>query len=252
MRLLRIPIFLYFLFCSSLVTGQDSIAVLSINLLEDLLENNDEANYDFFTLYDDLQEYLKNPLNINTATEEELQNLQMLTDIQIADILDHRSRYGPFLSKYELQSVPSLDIGILRALIPLITEGGERKNHTFKSILDESTSTLFFKTKRVLEERRGFQDGSYQGDPNHLFARYNFSSGRNVRAGITMEKDPGEAFFSGSNPNGFDYYSAFINIRDVFPLFSTVNIGDFTMSMGQGLIVHNSFNGGKSSFVSKK
>lgn len=229
--------------------GQDSIAVLSSNLLEDLLENNDEASYDFFSLYDDLQEYLRNPLNINKATEEDFHNLQMLSDIQIADILQYRNQYGPFISKYELQTIPSLDIGILRALVPLVTEGGERRNHTLKSIMDESTSTAFFKVKRVLQERKGFTDGSYLGDPNHFFARYNFSSGRNVRAGVTMEKDPGEAFFTGSNKNGFDYYSGFIHMRDVLPLFSTLNIGDYTISMGQGLIVHNSFGGGKSSFV---
>jgi len=235
---------------SSLVTeAQDSIAVLSSNLLEDLLEDNDEANYDFFTLYDELQQYMRNPLNINKATEEDLHNLQMLSDIQIADILSYRDQYGPFLSKYELQTIPSLDIGILRALIPLVTEGGERRNYTLKSILKESRSTFFLKGKRVLQERRGFADDSYIGDPNHLFARYNFSSNRNVRASITMEKDPGEAFFRDNNRYGFDYYSASIHIRDVLPLFSTLNIGDYTVSMGQGLIVHNSFNGGKSSFV---
>ncbi|MDF1698204.1 MAG: helix-hairpin-helix domain-containing protein [Saprospiraceae bacterium] len=236
-------------FFPSDIHGQDSIAILPGNLLEDLLENNDEANYDFFTLYDDLQEYLKNPLNINTASEEDFQNLQMLTDIQIADILDYRDQYGPFISKYELQSIPSLDLGILKAIVPLVTEGGERKNHTFRSIMDESTSTVFLKTKRVLQDRKGFLEDKYLGDPNHLFARYNFSSGRNVRAGVTMEKDPGEAFFSGSNKNGFDYYSGFVHIRDVLPLFSTLNFGDYTISMGQGLIVHNSFNGGKSSYV---
>ena len=242
-------LFLMLLLFGQAVRGQDSIAVISGNLLEDLLENNDEASYDFYTLYDDLQEYLKNPLNINTATEEDFHNMQMLSDLQIADILRYRDEYGPFLSKYELQTIPSLDLGILKALVPLVTEGGERKNHSFKSIMEESTSTVFFKLKRVLQERRGFQDGSYAGDPNHLFTRYNFSSGRNVRAGITMEKDPGESFFSGSNRNGFDYYSAFVHIRDVLPLFSTVNFGDFTMSMGQGLIVHNSFGGGKTSLV---
>ena len=229
--------------------GQDSIAVLSGNLLEDLLENNDEASYDFFSLYDDLQEYLKNPLNINTATEEDLQNLQMLSDIQISDILQYRNEYGPFISKYELQTIPSLDLGSLKAFVPLVTEGGERKNHSFKSIMEESTSTVFLKAKRVLQSRRGFENGSYLGDPNHLFARYNFSSGRNVRAGLTMEKDPGESFFSGSNKNGFDYYSGFLHLREVLPLFSALNFGDYTVSMGQGLILHNSFGGGKSSFV---
>ncbi len=249
MKIFRFVILSVFLFTTSVINGQDSIPVLSGNLLEDLLENNDEASYDFYTLYDDLQEYLKNPLNINEATEEDLHNLQMLSDIQISEILRYRNEYGPFMSRYELQTIPSLDIGILRALVPLITEGGERKNHTFKSILKESTSTIILKGRRVLQERKGFKDGSYLGDPNHLFARYNFSSNRNVRAGITMEKDPGEKFFAGNNKNGFDYYSGFVHIRDVLPLFSTLNFGDYTLSMGQGLILHNSFGGGKSSFV---
>jgi len=236
-------------FCCALTQAQDSIAVLSINLLEDLLENDEEGNYDFFALYDELQVYLKNPLNINTASEEDLEGLQMLSDIQIADIISYRENYGPFLSKYELQSIPSLDIGVLRSLVPLVTDGGELKNHTFKSILQESRSTLFLKGKRVLQERKGFADDSYLGDPNHLFARYNFVSGRNVRAGLTMEKDPGEQFFSGPNKAGFDYYTGFIHLKDLIPRVKNLNIGDYTVSMGQGLIVHNSFGGGKSSFV---
>jgi len=249
MRFFCLVSFIIFSFITSSIHGQDSIAVISGNLLEDLLENNDEANYDFFSLYDDLQEYLRNPLNINEATEEDFHNLQMLSDLQISDIIQYRNEYGPFISKYELQTIPSLDLGILQALVPLVTEGGERKNHTFKSIMEESTSTAFFKVKRVLEERKGFADGSFLGDPNHYFARYNFSSGRNVRAGVTMEKDPGETFFSGSNKNGFDYYSGFIHIKDIFPVVSTLSLGDYTVSMGQGLILHNSFGGGKSSFV---
>ena len=97
----------FIIICSFCLTGfqlssQDSIAVLSANLLEDLLENDDEGNYDFFSLYEDLQVYLKNPININKATEEDLQGLQLLSDIQIADILDYRESYGPFISKYEL------------------------------------------------------------------------------------------------------------------------------------------------------
>lgn len=249
MRISKCLLFFCFLLTSYTLTSQDSIAVLSANLLEDLLENDDEGTYDFFSLYEDLQIYLKNPININKATEEDLQGLQLLSDIQISDILDYREKQGPFLSKYELQTIPSLDFGVLSALVPLVTEGGERQNHTLKSILKESRSNMFLKWKYVIQERKGFKDDSYLGDPNHLFARYNFNSGRNVRAGFTMEKDPGEQFFTGSNKNGFDYYTGFLHLRDVLPIFHTLNIGDYTMSMGQGLIVHNSFGGGKSSFV---
>ena len=248
----KVVVFFY-LFCLAFsfhVNAQeDSIAVLSSNLLEDLLENNDEQTYDFYTLYDELQDYLRNPLNINKASQEDFESLQLLSDIQINEILSYRDNFGPFLSKYELQTIPSLDFGTLSALIPLVTEGGERKNFTLKSLLDESTQTLFLKHKRVLQDRKGFLEDSYLGDPNHFFARYNFSSGRNVRAALTMEKDPGEEFFSGSNKYGFDYYSGFVYLRDINNLFESINIGDYSISMGQGLIVHNSFGGGKSSFV---
>jgi len=64
-----------------------------------------------------------------------------------------------------------------------------------------------------------------------------------------MEKDPGEQFFSGSNTTGFDYYTGFIHLKDLLPRVKNLNIGDYSVSMGQGLIVHNSFGGGKSSFV---
>jgi len=239
-----------FLCCLPLFSiSQDSIAVLSINLLEDLIENDEEASYDFFYLYDELQGYLKNPLNINTATAEDFANLQMLSPIQIEDILEYRELYGPFLSKYELQTIPSLDIGILGALVPLVTEGGERKNISLKTIFEESSSTVFLKWKNVLQERKGFTDSTYLGDPNHFFARYNFNSGRNMRAGFTAEKDPGEQFFTGSNKTGFDYYTGFVYLKDINQLIKTFNLGDYTISMGQGLILHNSFGGGKSSFV---
>ena len=249
MRIKYIVTSLLLLFTHFHLAGQDSIAVLSANLLEDLLENNDEGTFDFFSLYEDLQVYLKNPININKASVEDLEGLQLLSDIQITDILEYRERFGPFLSKYELQTIPSLDFGVLSALVPLVTEGGEKRNYSLKSIMEESRSNMFLKWKYVLQERKGFKDGSYLGDPNHLFARYNFNSGKNVRAGFTMEKDPGEQFFTGSNKSGFDYYTGFLHLRDILPIFHTLNIGDYTMSMGQGLIVHNSFGGGKTSFV---
>ncbi|MEE9438364.1 MAG: helix-hairpin-helix domain-containing protein [Saprospiraceae bacterium] len=237
------------LLVANILVAQDSIAVLSSGLLEDLLENNDEQTYDFYALYDELQIYLKNPININQATEEDLQNLQMLSDIQINDILQYRNELGPFISKYELQTIPSLDMATLRAIMPLITEGGEQSNHTISSLFSESNSTLFLKWKRVIQKRKGFIDEKYLGDENHLFARYNFASGRNIRAVVTMEKDPGEQFFRGNNKTGFDYYSGFLHIRDLIPKVSTLNIGDYSVSMGQGLILHNSFGSGKSSYV---
>lgn len=242
-------IMLFVVILGTCATAQDSISVISSNLLEDLLENDEEASFDFFYLYDELQSYLKNPLDINKATERDLLDMQMLSPTQISAILKYKEDYGPFISKYELQAIPELDLGTLKALVPLIRTGSEKKKMNLKSLMKESSSNVFLKWRYVLQEREGFINDDYLGNRSHYFARYNFNSGRNIRAGFTAEKDPGEQFFTGSNANGFDYYTAFVHLRDVVPGIETLNIGDFTVSMGQGLIVHNSFGGGKSSFV---
>ena len=63
-----------------------------------------------------------------------------------------------------------------------------------------------------------------------------------------MEKDPGEQLF-GASKYGFDFYSFFMYAKNINKTFSIVSLGDFAVSMGQGLILHNDFGAGKSSFV---
>jgi len=237
---------------SQTISGQDSIAVISGALLEDLLENNDEQAYDFFSLYDELQVYLKNPININTATADDFRNMGMLSDIQILQILNHREDYGDFISTYELQSVPSLDIGTLNAFIPLVSVGDEGSRKNIGELFSEADHTIVGKYKRTLQTKKGFRDDAsspFLGDQNHYYMRYNMTSGRNLRMGLTLEKDAGEEFFTGSNKKGFDYYSGFMYLKDISKLVEDFNLGDYSISMGQGLILHNSFGSGKSSYV---
>lgn len=230
--------------------AQDTLSVIDGRLLEELLENNDEQNYDFLSLYEELQTYLKDPLNINKADESDFQGLNMLTDVQILDIIEHRNKFGDFISPYELQSIPSLDAGTLKAIIPLVGIGNSGQRRNLGKSLSEAQHNVFLKYKRVLEDKKGYgPDGAYLGSPDHYYVRYHMFAGQNLRIGATMEKDPGEEFFTGSNPNGFDYYSGFIYARDVTNRLKAINIGDYALSMGQGLIMHNSFGGGKSSYV---
>jgi len=240
------------LWLSPNVEAQDSISVVSGALLEDLLENNDEQAYDFFSLYDELKTYLDDPINLNTATADDLRNMGLLSDIQVMDLLQHREDFGDFLSPYEVQSIPSFDIGTMNAFIPFVTIGTSGSSKNLKALLDGASQNVIGKYKRVLQTRRGFTDEAsspYLGSEDYYFLRYNLTSGRNLRVGVTMEKDAGEEFFTGSNRKGFDYYTGFIYLRDVHPFFKEVNIGDYSVSMGQGLIMHNSFGAGKSAYV---
>ncbi|MBK8827795.1 MAG: hypothetical protein IPO26_14075 [Saprospiraceae bacterium] len=161
-----------------------------------------------------------------------------------------------FLSIYELQVIPSWDINTIRNVTPFLTceVAPADFNLDFKDALKNGTSQLFIKAKRILERRKGFledADGNtpFIGDPNHLYVRYRYEYGQSFKTGFTMEKDPGEKLFGDGSKYGFDFYSFFAYAKDINKTFSIVSLGDFAVSMGQGLILHNDFGTGKSSFV---
>ena len=59
-------------------------------LMEDI---DDEAAIDYGDLYDDLTAIYESPINLNTATPEELAKVRFLSDIQIENLMT-RSPYG--------------------------------------------------------------------------------------------------------------------------------------------------------------
>ena len=228
---------------------------LIANTIEDFLESTDAENFDYNTIFDNLNYYFEHPLNINDANENDLKELFLLNEIQIADFIKYRSSFGNFLSIFELQAIPSWDLSTIKNVAPFLRceLATSDFNLDFRDALKNGSSTLFLKGKRVLEDRKGFLPGPdgnspYLGDPNHLYVRYRYEFGQLFKAGFTMEKDPGEQLF-GSNKYGFDFYSFFIWAKNINKRISIASLGDFAVSMGQGLILHNDFGTGKSSFV---
>lgn len=228
---------------------------LIANTIEDFLESTDAENFDYNTIFDNLNYYFEHPLNINDANENDLKELFLLNEIQIADFIKYRSSFGNFLSIFELQAIPSWDLSTIKNVAPFLRceLATSDFNLDFRDALKNGSSTLFLKGKRVLEDRKGFLPGPdgnspYLGDPNHLYVRYRYEFGQLFKAGFTMEKDPGEQLF-GSNKYGFDFYSFFIWAKNINKRINIASLGDFAVSMGQGLILHNDFGTGKSSFV---
>jgi len=227
------------------------------NVIEDFLENTEIEDFDFNTVFENLNYFYQHPIDINNTSEQQLRDLIIINEIQIADFLNHKREFGNFLSIYELQSIESWNLPFIRNVLPFLTidsEGANINAFNWKEFLKEGNSQLFLKAKRVLEERRGYIPNiegisPYLGDPNSLYMRYRYQAGQYFRIGFTAEKDPGEEFFKGINPYGFDFYSFFINGNNLNKTIKTLSIGDYIISMGQGLILHNDFGGRKSSFV---
>lgn len=80
-------LFIAFLFIVSINSYSQNIPSLE-DLIESIAENSD-SEIDYSSLYEDLNFFLSNPLNLNTAKREDLEKLKILNDFQINSLLDY-------------------------------------------------------------------------------------------------------------------------------------------------------------------
>ncbi|WP_053178783.1 ComEA family DNA-binding protein [Sunxiuqinia dokdonensis] len=214
--------------------------------LEDLVETllEDDENADIEQLMNELQLLQDRPLNINQATRDDFERLYFLSSLQVDRLLTYRQQYGQIYSPFELNSIEGFDPKLIQLLQAFVYFGEvDARPMTFKP-----RQEILMRSIRLLEEQKGFQEpAKYEGSPEKLYFRYRFSSSQ-VNAGLTAEKDAGESFFGGSNPRGFDYYSAFVNFglnKGKHQLY----FGDYLVRFGQGLTAWQGFALSKSAEV---
>ncbi len=225
----------------------------------DLIENfvqgaEEDGEFQFNAIFEDLEVYLRRPLNLNRATEEELQSLRLLSDLQIIALLRYRRELGDLIALEELQAVPYLDLPTINSLLPYITIGGKEGDYQLPlgQMITKGRNELYLAWDRELQKRRGYSNevsSPFEGDPNRFFVRYRHYYENRLSFGVTMEKDPGEAFFKKSNKQGFDFYSAHFFLKEYRSWLKSFALGDYSVSLGQGLILHSGFGARKSNAV---
>ncbi len=222
-------------------------------IIESVVENLEEEA-DASVILEDLEGFAQNPLNINTASREQLSRLHLLNTIQIEKLTEYREKYGPVLSIYELNAINGFNPDILERMAPFIWFGPrEEEPRTLKEMLKYGRHEILLRSLGTIQKAKGYilrEDGTvpYEGSRFRYYSRYRFQSGDNISAGLLAEKDPGEAFFAGANSYGFDFYSGHISIK-VSPLIQNVTVGDFIVRSGQGLVVWQGFSMGKSLYA---
>lgn len=220
---------------------QEAIPTITEEQLENYTSANDDTETEDDSYLQELEHFLKHPLNINSANEQELKQLQLLSPMQIQSLLDYRKLLGSLLDIYELQAIPYWDIATIQKARPYLSVAipvnfaasiGQR--------LREGNYTFLARVSQILEKSKGYQlDSSiaknfYPGSPQKLLLRLKYSYKNLLQYGFTAEKDAGEQFFKGAQKQGLDFYSFHFFARNIGKI-KALAIGDYSVNLGQGL-----------------
>lgn len=211
--------------------------------LEDLIESmsqEPDENTNFQEILDDLNYLGQHPLAINAANKEDLQRLHFLSDIQIDDLIEFRVHTGQIYSLYEMAVIEGYNPDLLQKLEPFISFEIHDNIRNKKSI----NELLGRFTRAFSNSESGVKKTNYEGSLERYYSRFKHTSNR-LEYGMVGEKDPGEAFFAGSNKYGFDYVGGYANFR-IGASGQRLFIGDYHINFGQGLVANQGFSMGKS------
>lgn len=208
---------------------------------------------DYSSLFDDINYFIENPIDINTADAESLRKLFFINEYQINNLLAYIYAYGQLLSIYELMFIDGFSNELIERILPYICISPQKNRPaiTFDNLVKNGHNQLLIKSMRVIEKQKGYlpasdsvmkenPDSRYLGNSYKIYTRYKFSYANRISAGFTAEKDAGEELFKNTQKQGFDFYSAHLMLQNTGKIKTAV-IGDYLVQFGQGLTLWTGF-----------
>lgn len=193
-----------------------------------------------------LSELAEHPLDLNTATREDLERIPFLNAQQIEDIQAYVYQYHGMRTLGELSMIESIDFQrrqLLSYFVYLSPVSDNKPFPSLKEILSKGHHTLLFTCKAPFYQRKGDING-YLGYPYKHSFRYNFHYNDYFQIGLIGAQDAGEPFFSNKSKFGYDHYSFYIQLRKLGKIKDLV-LGRYKLSFGQGLVINNNLSFGK-------
>ncbi len=228
--------------------------------IEFIAEQLETEEIDLTNVVQQLNYYYDHPLNLNGATAEELEELNLLSDVQISDLLLHIKLFGKLITIYELQSLEYWDLQTIQLVQPFIKVDDklESLHISLKEAVKQGNYELYMRYQTSPEEKSGYQQVSdsalqvsnnfYYGNPDRYYSRFRYSYRTNLSIGVTGEKDAGEQFFRGAQKDGFDFYSAHAFFKGGKYL-KALAVGDYQVQIGQALNLWSGYAFGKTADV---
>ena len=214
---------------------ETKLSEIIINTAEELAADDSDPEASG-TFTDRLYDLAENPVKINSADLAEISRLFFLSDFQVKALMDYTRSSGRIFSNYELVNIPGFDKETVEMMIPFITLDS-------KVTMNSDSVGWRITSLTNLSVRSGNKDTTSLGSPWKILTKYKFTGG-SFSGGLTIEKDPGEKFFSG-NPPLPDFLSANIAYTGT-SVIRKIIIGDYSARFGQGTNINTGIRTGLS------
>ena len=257
-QLLRLISIINSLFIIPACSAQNPSENLMEEVLEDLSVNNDINNsvnsLNWENELEELSNRLQEPVNLNSATREQLEQFPFLSDIQIEHLLAYIYIHGQMETIYELQLVEELDRQTIQYLLPFVCIKAINNEPAFrwKTMLKDAgrygKNEVLTRLDIPFYKRKGYEH-TYLGPSVYNSVKYTFRYRDQLYAGGVAEKDAGEPFAALHNRYGYDYYSFYLLLQNCGRLKSLA-VGNYRLSFGQGLVMSTDYLMGKTIYAS--
>ena len=184
-----------------------------------------------------------NPVNLNTASAEELHRIPAVSDLIAARIIERRKQER-FTSIDELLEVEGVTPELLSFIRKFVRVARRKEGANI-------SATFLSRTSTEIEERQGFITGAYPGSSIKVLNRCHISADKlksplssaisDFEVGILTKKDPGEL--------GLTNFSTYFAGFSMPFLAAHFIIGDYQMESSEGLIFWRASAFGKGSDV---
>ena len=220
---------------ASSTTGKAQDATEEV-LLEEQAESSESSE-----LMEQLRQLREHPLNLNTATLQDILQLPDMTNRIGKAILTRRRATGAFKKVDALLQIDGIDADIFERIKPYITirSTNIQRRKQFRISVRNRLNDF-------VDTPEGFQNGTYHDSPKKVYNRVLIQLQPKIKTGLLTEKDSGEN-------NLTDLRLFFTDLRVMKNLRFIV--GDYQFEAGQGLVLWSPYGFSKGSdtiFPTKK
>ena len=207
---------------------------LSSQDMEDLLYRNESAIIPE-SMGGEYPESSPSPIDLNTASAEDLEVSGIFTSYQIHNLLQYREKYGPVYSIYELAALPGFHPSSILKIKPLIRLNAVNK----PNVKNHGKYMILVNLERSFPVEDGYQadtasggEALYAGPPMKSSIRIRAQPWKKLSMAFSYEKDAGELFLYRKRPQFLSAYLSFTGERFIKQLV----LGNFKLNQGLGLV----------------